>query len=81
MGTFFPEQAWISSKSKKDMTDPAIANMIAQDMADVNLNVQKTPDLLCQRQTTANFWLPAIVRIDSVRVECNIRDSYSHNYL
>ncbi len=29
---------------KKDMTDPAIANMIAQDMADVRtLNVQKTP--------------------------------------
>ncbi|WP_205747647.1 thioredoxin domain-containing protein [Desulforhopalus sp. IMCC35007] len=53
---FLPKAGLDIEQIKKDMNDPAIANLIAQDLADAKtLNVQKTPGFFANGKPLQNF--------------------------
>ena len=69
---YLPEAGLNIEQIKKDMNDPAIANLIAQDVADAKtLNVRKTPGFFANGKPLQNFGYKQLEQLVQAELDAN----------
>ncbi len=69
---YLPKAGLDIEQIKKDMNDPAIANIIAQDLADAKtLNVHKTPGFFANGKPLQNFGYKQLEQLVQAEIDAN----------